>query len=143
MWPSRQLPLRRHTFTIAAMIAVLMVMAAASALIWWRFHIDVEDARGRAARGSAVLQTRCGAIEYQEAGQGVPLLMVHGSGGGHVWVGHDEAVRAEILKWVMAHPGSVGPPGTFGILDTPGPPGQPAVNAPPAPESAYASSRHW
>ena len=28
-------------------------------------------------------QTRCGAIEYQEAGTGVPLLMIHGSGGGH------------------------------------------------------------
>ena len=27
--------------------------------------------------------TRCGPIEYQQAGQGVPLLMIHGSGGGH------------------------------------------------------------
>jgi len=30
-----------------------------------------------------LLETRCGPIEYQEAGQGVPLLVVHGSGGGH------------------------------------------------------------
>jgi pimeloyl-ACP methyl ester carboxylesterase len=27
--------------------------------------------------------TSCGPIEYQEAGTGMPLLMVHGSGGGH------------------------------------------------------------
>ena len=30
-----------------------------------------------------LLQTRCGPIEVQEAGTGVPLLVVHGSGGGH------------------------------------------------------------
>lgn len=30
-----------------------------------------------------LLPTRCGPIEYQEAGAGVPLLVVHGSGGGH------------------------------------------------------------
>ena len=35
------------------------------------------------ARGSVLLPTRCGPIEYQEAGTGVPLLAVHGSGGGH------------------------------------------------------------
>ena len=37
----------------------------------------------RAANGSVVIVTRCGPIEYQEAGKGIPLLMVHGSGGGH------------------------------------------------------------
>ena len=30
-----------------------------------------------------MLTTRCGPIKYQEAGTGVPLLAVHGSGGGH------------------------------------------------------------
>ena len=30
-----------------------------------------------------LVPTRCGPIEYQEAGAGVPLLVVHGSGGGH------------------------------------------------------------
>ena len=36
-----------------------------------------------AAQGGVLLPTRCGPIEYQEAGTGVPLLVVHGSGGGH------------------------------------------------------------
>ena len=36
-----------------------------------------------AAQGSVMITTRCGPIEYQEAGAGTPLLMVHGSGGGH------------------------------------------------------------
>jgi len=48
-----------------------------------RFRSDLARAAERAAQGSVVLATRCGPIEYQEAGQGIPLLMIHGSGGGH------------------------------------------------------------
>lgn len=63
-------------------VAVLVVTAAAF-LVRQRFENDLTIARSRAASGSVVVQTRCGPIEYQEAGQGAPLLMVHGSGGGH------------------------------------------------------------
>ena len=52
-------------------------------LIGWRFDGDIKTASANAALGSVVIGTRCGPIEYQEAGAGVPLLMVHGSGGGH------------------------------------------------------------
>jgi pimeloyl-ACP methyl ester carboxylesterase len=51
--------------------------------IWWRFDKDIKAAAARSAQGSVVVATRCGPIEYQEAGAGSPLLMVHGSGGGH------------------------------------------------------------
>jgi 2-hydroxy-6-oxonona-2,4-dienedioate hydrolase len=51
--------------------------------VWWRFDHDIKRATARAAQGSLLAATRCGPIEYQEAGTGVPLLMVHGSGGGH------------------------------------------------------------
>jgi 2-hydroxy-6-oxonona-2,4-dienedioate hydrolase len=39
-------------------------------------------ARARVSHGSFVVETACGPIEYQEAGAGIPLLSVHGSGGG-------------------------------------------------------------
>ena len=48
----------------------------------WRFQTDIEQARDRVAHGSTIVATRCGPIEYHEAGSGVPLLAVHGSGGG-------------------------------------------------------------
>jgi 2-hydroxy-6-oxonona-2,4-dienedioate hydrolase len=51
-------------------------------IIWWRFQSDIESARNRVKQGSVMIETRCGPIEYQEAGIGVPLLAVHGSGGG-------------------------------------------------------------
>ena len=57
----------------------------ASAALWicWQFDRDITQANARVARGSVLIATRCGPIEYQEAGSGVPLLAVHGSGGGY------------------------------------------------------------
>jgi 2-hydroxy-6-oxonona-2,4-dienedioate hydrolase len=51
--------------------------------IWWQFRTDLAVARATVAQGSAVVETRCGLIEYQQAGSGLPLLAVHGSGGGY------------------------------------------------------------
>ena len=51
--------------------------------IWWRFNHDIQMAAARAADGSTLVETKCGSIEYQAVGSGVPLLVVHGSGGGH------------------------------------------------------------
>jgi 2-hydroxy-6-oxonona-2,4-dienedioate hydrolase len=64
-----------------AIIASALVVTA----LWiaWRLDSDIKVASARAAQGSVLITTRCGPIEYQEAGQGTPLLMVHGSGGGH------------------------------------------------------------
>lgn len=58
-------------------------LVVASVLIGWRFNRDLALATARAAQGGVQLPTRCGLIEYQEAGAGLPLLVVHGSGGGH------------------------------------------------------------
>lgn len=55
-------------------------------LIAWvvlAYRRDIEAARRRVAGGSRLAQTRCGPIEYAIAGQGPPLLVVHGAGGGY------------------------------------------------------------
>jgi 2-hydroxy-6-oxonona-2,4-dienedioate hydrolase len=67
-------------------IVVLAVVAAALAAAWVihaRFASDLAQATARAAQGSTLIDTRCGPIEVQQAGEGPPLLMIHGSGGGH------------------------------------------------------------
>ncbi len=71
--------------TARSALWTLLVLAAlgAALLIGARFDSDLQRARARAAQGSVLMPTRCGPIEYQEAGTGVPLLAVHGSGGGH------------------------------------------------------------
>ena len=69
-----------HRVVLALLTSVLV---GAAVLIWWRFDSDIKRANARVAHGSALVATRCGPIEYQEAGTGVPLLAVHGSGGGY------------------------------------------------------------
>ena len=68
---------------VAAPALVALLALVAAVLIGWRFNQDIALAAARAAQGSVLLATRCGPIEYQEAGVGRPLLVVHGSGGGH------------------------------------------------------------
>ncbi len=72
--------MKRSTRWAAATAISICVAAAWTA---WRFNTDITAASAAAALGSVLIDTRCGPIEYQEAGTGVPLLMVHGSGGGH------------------------------------------------------------
>ena len=63
--------------------SLLLVVLAASVAVHASFRADVRAARARAAEGARIAQTRCGPIEYEEAGRGVPLLVLHGAGGGH------------------------------------------------------------
>lgn len=67
----------------ARIIAIPLVLAASVLLIGRQFQTDMAAARHRVAQRSLVIETHCGPIEYQEAGKGAVLLVVHGSGGGH------------------------------------------------------------
>ncbi len=71
----------RRPAKAAAVAGALIAVSALS--IWWRYEQDIRSASARSAQGSTLIATRCGPIEVQQAGAGVPLLVVHGSGGGH------------------------------------------------------------
>lgn len=45
------------------------------------YAADMEAARARVSTGK-IISTRFGALEYAEAGVGMPVLMIHGTGGG-------------------------------------------------------------
>ncbi len=68
---------RRAVFILAAVL-----VAGAVALIVSSYQRDIGQARQRVATGSQIALTPCGPIEYAIAGQGPPILMVHGAGGG-------------------------------------------------------------
>jgi 2-hydroxy-6-oxonona-2,4-dienedioate hydrolase len=72
---------RNRVFAALAIVVALGLVA--TGLIRSRFERDLALAAQRAALGSEVVATRCGPIEVQQAGVGIPLLMIHGSGGGH------------------------------------------------------------
>ncbi|MDH4059622.1 MAG: alpha/beta hydrolase [Aquincola sp.] len=70
--------------TLAAALAIVAVtLLIAAMVIRSRFERELSVAAARAAQGSELIDTRCGPIEVQQAGAGIPLLMIHGSGGGH------------------------------------------------------------
>lgn len=64
------------TIIIGALLAGLI------ALTYYDYRQDIAAARARASSGSDVINTACGPIEYAVAGQGPPVLVVHGAGGG-------------------------------------------------------------
>jgi pimeloyl-ACP methyl ester carboxylesterase len=91
-------------------------MALALVAVWiaGRFASDMDRARARVSHVSMRVATRCGPIEYQEAGTGVPLLAVHGSGGGY-----DQGMA---FAGALAHQGvRVIAMSRFGYLRTPMP----------------------
>jgi 2-hydroxy-6-oxonona-2,4-dienedioate hydrolase len=109
---------------------LLLFVVVAGAWIGWRFHGGVQAATARAMQGGTVIATRCGPIEYEEAGapgNGTPLLMIHGSGGGHdqgMLFGREFAAQG--LRVIA--------PSRFGYLGTP----LPADASPPAQADAHA-----
>ncbi len=49
---------------------------------WRAFTADIARERARISGRSRMIPTRFAAMEYAEAGQGAPVLMIHGTGGG-------------------------------------------------------------
>jgi hypothetical protein len=62
-------------------LAVAVVVVAV--LVYARFRRDMRAASERVAKGGHIIETECGLIEYGNAGNGPPVLAIHGAGGGY------------------------------------------------------------
>jgi len=67
--------------TVLITACALLVALAGGWAVATRYRFDMLNANARVA-GGTVVQTRCGPIEYAQAGSGTPVLVVHGAGGG-------------------------------------------------------------
>jgi pimeloyl-ACP methyl ester carboxylesterase/predicted enzyme related to lactoylglutathione lyase len=67
----------RAAWLLAAFVVVGMVTWVVTS-----YRADIAAARQRIATGSLIADTRCGPIEYAGRGEGPPILVVHGAGGG-------------------------------------------------------------
>jgi pimeloyl-ACP methyl ester carboxylesterase len=67
--------------------AVLLLMGSLAAgllvFVYANYQRDIRQARERISVGSQIVETPSGAIEYAVAGDGPPVLVVHGAGGGY------------------------------------------------------------
>ena len=65
-----------------SIVLLALGLGAAVAIAWISYAGDIARARANASAGSLLLTTPCGPIEFAGAGHGVPLLLIHGAGGG-------------------------------------------------------------
>lgn len=59
------------------------VVIAAAMFVGIAYKRDIGAARDAVSRGSILIDTAAGPIEYAERGSGYPLLSIHGAGGGY------------------------------------------------------------
>jgi pimeloyl-ACP methyl ester carboxylesterase len=64
-------------------VAGAAALGVFTSLSYRKFQQELGTARLRVSAGSTLAQTACGPIEYSQIGQGQPLLVVHGAGGGY------------------------------------------------------------
>jgi 2-hydroxy-6-oxonona-2,4-dienedioate hydrolase len=67
----------------AVSLLVGLLVAGLFGLAYTTYRRDIHHARERVSTGSHTVQTPCGPIEYALAGDGPPVLVVHGAGGGY------------------------------------------------------------
>src|SRR5829696_1204182 len=76
----------RASFRYAVLLAILLLIGLVVfvAVTYPRFRADVQPNRERLRSGSDVVTTEeFGDIEYADQGEGLPVLLAHGAGGGY------------------------------------------------------------
>lgn len=117
---------RRIIFTAICFTAIC-ALALAVAFVYASYRRDIAAARARVASGSLIANTPCGPIEYAVAGNGPPVLVIHGAGGGF-----DQGL--EFSRPLMENGFEVIAVSRFGYLRTP----LPADASPAAQADAHA-----
>jgi len=107
-----------RSLMIRGLIALAFIVLGTT-LTYSRYRRDLRDARDRLARGSHLIETSCGAIEYSEEGKGKTILSIHGAGGG--W---DQGL---LISPFVGEGFRVIAPSRFGYLNTPYPDDRSAV----------------
>ena len=69
--------------TAMLLLGAVVAIGAASALIFLAYKSELSRMRADASRGGRIANTTAGPIEYAEKGTGIPLLSIHGAGGGY------------------------------------------------------------
>ena len=69
-------------FVRTALLLFFSAVIATLGTATYIYRTDIQEARDRVATGSSLAHTSCGPIEYAVTGDGPPVLVVHGAGGG-------------------------------------------------------------
>ncbi len=107
--------MRTITSALSTALLVAIVPAGIIGYVYLRYRRALRFAHARATSGSKIAETPCGPIEYAVAGEGPPILVSHGAGGGFDQGLHisKDLVKAGFRVIAMSR---------FGYLGTPLPP---------------------
>ena len=64
-------------------ISVALLLLSVFAITYTRFRSKISGVREKVLAGSEILKTDHGDIEYTVKGEGLPVLVIHGAGGGY------------------------------------------------------------
>lgn len=97
-------------FILGTMIFTVVIPAG---LIYSRYQHNMSLAYQRISRDGKMMETACGPIEYTEFGEGPPMLLVHGAGGGYDQGEYFAKLIGGNYRWIA--------PSRFGFLGAPVP----------------------
>jgi len=97
------------------LLALFIAIAAAAGLAFLLYKNELGRMRDAVSRGSLVANLNIGPIEYADSGAGIPLLSIHGAGGGF---DQGLALTADLVGGGFR----IIAPSRFGYLRTPIPP---------------------
>src|SRR3954453_18917194 len=99
---------------MSKLLRLMTAAASAAGLVTYaRYRREIGARREAVERGGAVAETAVGEIEYADTGEGDPVLVIHGAGGGYdqgLLIGSDVAEGHRLIA-----------PSRFGYLKTPAP----------------------
>ncbi len=95
--------------------AVMLAVAIPGGLVYSRYQRTMSLAYQRISSGGRMIETACGPIQYTEFGEGAPMLIVHGAGGGYDQGEYFAKLIGGNYRWIA--------PSRFGFLGTPIPDG--------------------
>jgi 2-hydroxy-6-oxonona-2,4-dienedioate hydrolase len=95
--------------------SVALAGAIPAGLIYRQYQQDMSLAYRRISSGGRMIETACSPIQYTEFGEGAPMLIVHGAGGGYDQGAYLAKLIGGNYHWVA--------PSRFGFLGSPMPDG--------------------
>lgn len=93
--------------------SIVLAVVIPGGLVYRNFRQNMALAYQRISNGGKMIETACGPIQYTEFGEGAPMLIVHGAGGGFDQGEYFAKVIGGDYRWIA--------PSRFGFLGTPVP----------------------
>lgn len=93
--------------------SIVLALVITGGIVYRNYRQDMSLAYQRISNGGKMVETACGPIQYTEFGQGAPMLIVHGAGGGYDQGEYFAKLIGGNYRWIA--------PSRFGFLGTPVP----------------------